>query len=153
MRSMWQKIWPSAIGYSATGWEGQDGDHEDSLLSVFLEQQDEDALFAKDFEDQTLQTLQNSLELAPVFVAYQEARARLQEKARSRGFSPSETRQRALARRATARRLERPEIVGGPWSFELPTAPADFVDSQVIGSGSVRTTRTATPRRARRLSL
>lgn len=54
MRSMWQKIWPSAIGYSATGWEGQDGDHEDSLLSVFLEQQDEDALFVKDFEDQTL---------------------------------------------------------------------------------------------------
>eukprot|EP00435_Cladocopium_sp_Y103_P018021 s1096_g4.t1 len=49
---------------------------------------DEDAVFVNDFEEQILQACQESSELASCFTAYQEARFRLKEKAKVRGFWP-----------------------------------------------------------------
>ena len=64
-------------------------EEEDEALMVayFAEQYDDDAIYVAEFEDHIIEALQES-ELAPVFSAYQEARARLREKARSRGYWP-----------------------------------------------------------------
>eukprot|EP00435_Cladocopium_sp_Y103_P046285 s45_g13.t1 len=61
---------------------------EDAIHQVLLEEHDEDAHFVQDFEEQILLTCQDSQELAACFSTYQEARDRLREKARSRGFWP-----------------------------------------------------------------
>ena len=63
-------------------------DDEDAVFNALYEAGDEDAIFVAEFEDQILETLQNSETLAPVFVSYQEARFKLREKAKSRGFWP-----------------------------------------------------------------
>lgn len=64
---------------------------EDQALSVLLEEGDESALIVADFEDQVVQVCQDSPELSMAFSAYQDARARLRDKARSRGFWPLKT--------------------------------------------------------------
>ncbi|CAE7262600.1 RE1 [Symbiodinium natans] len=67
---------------------GQDEDLSDELiLAHFLEANDEDAIYITEFEDQIVEAVQES-ELAPVFASYQEARQKLRDKAKSRGFWP-----------------------------------------------------------------
>ena len=60
---------------------------EDEVFAYFFEQYDEDALYIAEFEDGIIKAVQKS-NLAPVFSAYQDARARLRDKAKSRGFWP-----------------------------------------------------------------
>ena len=62
---------------------------EDQIFQVLWEQGDPDATFIHDFEEQIIDTLQESPEIASCFSAYQDARARLRERARNRGFWPS----------------------------------------------------------------
>ena len=67
---------------------GQDEDLSDELiLAHFLEANDEDAIYITEFEDQIVEAVQES-ELAPVFASCQEARQKLRDKAKSRGFWP-----------------------------------------------------------------
>ena len=61
---------------------------EELVYQALLEEGDEDAHFVQDFEEQVLVTCQDSPELASCFTTYQEARDRLKEKARTRGFWP-----------------------------------------------------------------
>jgi len=61
---------------------------EEFIYQTLLEEGDEDAHFVQDFEEQVLVTCQDSPELASCFTTYQEARDRLKEKARTRGFWP-----------------------------------------------------------------
>eukprot|EP00435_Cladocopium_sp_Y103_P046045 s2366_g13.t1 len=61
---------------------------DDQVLSLLLEEGDESALLVSEFEDQVIQVCQDSPELSMAFSAYQEARAKLRDKARSRGFWP-----------------------------------------------------------------
>ena len=61
---------------------------EDILIQSLVDEGDEDAHFIQDFEEQILLTCQDSPELSSCFVTYQEARERLKEKARGRGFWP-----------------------------------------------------------------
>eukprot|EP00435_Cladocopium_sp_Y103_P014094 s696_g3.t1 len=61
---------------------------EEMVLATLAEEGDEDAQFVHEFEEQILVACQESSELAGCFMAYQEARSRLREKARSRGFWP-----------------------------------------------------------------
>ena len=61
---------------------------EDSILQTLYEAGDEDAVFIADFEDTIVETLQESQELASCYTTYLEARTRLREKARGRGFWP-----------------------------------------------------------------
>ena len=60
---------------------------EEDLVTYMAEQMDEDAIYIAEFEDHIIEALQES-DLAPIFTSYQEARQKLREKARSRGFWP-----------------------------------------------------------------
>ena len=53
-----------------------------------MDQGDEDAIFINDFEEQIIEAVQDT-DLASCFILYQEARARLRERARHRGFWPT----------------------------------------------------------------
>ena len=65
-----------------------DDEDEETFLTQLLEQGDEDAMFVNAFEEQILVACQESSELAQCFATYQEARFRLKEKAKTRGFWP-----------------------------------------------------------------
>ena len=58
---------------------------EEMMVAFFAERHDEDAIYCAEFEDQIIEAVQES-ELAPIFSAYQEARQRLREKAKARGY-------------------------------------------------------------------
>ena len=62
---------------------------EEQAFQVMLEQGDEDAIFIQEFEDQIIEAVQESGDLSSCFMSYQDARARLRERARHRGFWPS----------------------------------------------------------------
>ena len=68
-------------------WEGDDTLEEDNL--EILAAEDEDASMILQFENALMDTVQEDKELATFYVSYQEARKRLLEKSRSRGFWPS----------------------------------------------------------------
>ena len=69
---------------------GDDEPTDEDILCYFLEQNDIDALYISEFEDSIVEAVQES-NLAPVYTSYQEARSRLRDKARSRGFFPVHT--------------------------------------------------------------
>eukprot|EP00435_Cladocopium_sp_Y103_P012402 s206_g3.t1 len=71
--------------------EAEDDVDEEIWFQGLLEAGDEDASFIQDFEEQILTACQESAELASCFTSYQEARQRLRDKARSRGFWPLST--------------------------------------------------------------
>ncbi|CAE7229014.1 unnamed protein product [Symbiodinium sp. CCMP2592] len=60
---------------------------DEEIVAFFMEQNDEDAIYIAEFEDHIVDAVQES-SLAPVFATYQEARQRLREKARNRGYFP-----------------------------------------------------------------
>ena len=64
---------------------------EDQALAYLLEEGDESAQMVAEFEDQVIQVCQDSPELSMAFSAYQDARARIRDKARNRGFWPVRT--------------------------------------------------------------
>ena len=67
----------------------QEEEHdEDTFLSMLLEEGDESAMIIQDFEENIVMVCQESPELSMAFTAYQEARAKLRDKARIRGFWP-----------------------------------------------------------------
>ena len=63
----------------------EEDDHDEDILMMFLDQGDEDAAYITEFEDGIVEAVQESA-LAPVFTSYLEARQRLREKAKARGF-------------------------------------------------------------------
>lgn len=71
-----------------TTMSGEEAADEEHAYQVMLEQGDEDAIFINDFEDQIIEAVQESGDLAQCFLSYEEARARLRERARHRGFWP-----------------------------------------------------------------
>ena len=70
----------------------EDGPDEEGLFTQLAEEGDEDALFVSEYEGQILDYIQEMPEMAECFSAYTAARARLRDKARSRGFWPSKGR-------------------------------------------------------------
>ena len=63
----------------------EDDDHDEDILVMFLNQGDEDAVYITEFEDSIVEAVQEST-LAPVFTSYTEARQRLRDKAKARGY-------------------------------------------------------------------
>ena len=61
---------------------------DETLMEALIQEGDEDAAMVSDFEQAASEVLQSDPELASAFNAYTEARRRLNEKARSRGFWP-----------------------------------------------------------------
>ena len=64
-------------------------ENEEELFEVLLGEGDEDAVFVADFEGAAAEALQADAELAQAYNAYADARRRLAEKARHRGFWPT----------------------------------------------------------------
>ena len=62
---------------------------EDWILQTLVDQGDEDAQVVADFEDQLVEVCQESPELSLCFSAYSEARGRIRDKIKSRGFWPA----------------------------------------------------------------
>ena len=62
---------------------------EEEAFQWLLHEGDEQALLVQEFEDQVVDVVQESPKLAMAFSAYQDARARIQDRIRSRGFWPT----------------------------------------------------------------
>ena len=62
-------------------------DDEAGIL-LLMEQGDEDALLVSEFEDQLIEACQDNVDLSMCFSAYTEARGRVRDKIRARGFWP-----------------------------------------------------------------
>eukprot|EP00435_Cladocopium_sp_Y103_P018919 s1103_g4.t1 len=74
---------PEEIQYA-----GEEELDEEQILAALIEEGDETALAIQDFEDQVIHVCQDSPELAMAFSTYQEARQKLRDRVRSRGFWP-----------------------------------------------------------------
>ena len=61
---------------------------DDELLEVLAAENDEDAILVMQFEDSIADTIQADSELCAYYSAYQEARRRLSERVKVRGFWP-----------------------------------------------------------------
>ena len=61
---------------------------EDDLVDTLFQEGDTDAVFITDFENAASELIQGHAELAAAFNTYSEARRRLSEKVRFRGFCP-----------------------------------------------------------------
>ena len=59
---------------------------EDAIMESFLAEGDEDALVIQQFEDAVIESLQNDPEVAVCLNSYADARRRLQDKSKGRGF-------------------------------------------------------------------
>ena len=64
----------------------QDDFLDDSTLESLAAEDDDDAALVLQFEDAVAETVQNDAELCAFYSSYQEARKRLSEKVRFRGF-------------------------------------------------------------------
>ena len=65
-----------------------DDEHEDKLLDQLAQEGDEDAILVTEYEAAMSDTVQDDKELATALTAYQDARRRLSERFRNRGFWP-----------------------------------------------------------------
>ena len=74
---------PDEVNYTPEG--EQD---EETLLAMLVEEGDEKAMVIQDCKDNIVQVCQESPALSMAFTAYQEASAKLKDKARIRGFWP-----------------------------------------------------------------
>ena len=62
--------------------------NEDDLLETLAAENDEDVILVMQFEDSISETIQSDAELAAYYSSYQDARRRLNERVRVRGFWP-----------------------------------------------------------------
>ena len=79
----------AAVAESDFGPVPPDDATEAEFLEVLIQEGDQDALLIADFEAAAQETVQEDSELATAFSAYQQARHRLGEKFRNRGFFPA----------------------------------------------------------------
>lgn len=59
---------------------------EDSIEALAAAADDDDTYLIQQFENAVMDTIQEDKDLATYYVSYQDARRRLQDKTRSRGF-------------------------------------------------------------------
>jgi hypothetical protein len=71
-----------------TYYMGEEEADEDTILAALIEEGDEHALTIQEFEENIVQVCQESPELSMAFSAYQEARAKIRDRVRGRGFWP-----------------------------------------------------------------
>ena len=79
----------AAVAETDMGTSLNDDQAEADFLEVLIQEGDQDALLIADFEAAAQETVQDDHELATAFSAYQQARHRLGEKFRNRGFFPA----------------------------------------------------------------
>ena len=111
-----------------------EGVDEEQVYQTLLEQGDEDAVFIQEFDEQIIEAVQDSGELASCFLSYQEARAKLRERARNRGFGPPRGSGKG---KSFGEKEHHFRPLAAPLQRGLPTRPAGFAESQAIGRGNV----------------
>ena len=95
-----------------------DETNEDDFIEQLLQEGDSDAAFIHDFEGAASETLQDDPELATALMAYQQARHRLSERFRNRGFGhPGRFRVRPKEKGSNPKQLEKERA--------RPTGPTD----------------------------
>ena len=130
-------------------------DHVDlteALVDQFIQEGDEDALVVQQFEDAMIDTIQNDQEMTAYMNAYVEARKRLTEKTKSRGFWPVRAKGSGKkgkgknpfmrSRKPLALRIAESECrlcgVRGHWKAECPkrfsTTPASVPKAQPVNA-------------------
>ena len=62
--------------------------NEDDMLETLAAENDEDAILVMQFEDSISETIQSDSEIAAFYSSYQDARRRLNERVKVRGFWP-----------------------------------------------------------------
>jgi len=97
---------------------------DDETLAQLVNDNDEDAAMVVQFEDAVSEAVQNDSDLAAYFSSYQDARRRLTERAKFRGFWPV---------RKVRRVLEKAVEKASPWHRELPTRHANCAGKRVTG--------------------
>ena len=113
---------------------GEEEMDEDSILMALLEEGDESALVIQEFEDSIVQVCQDSPELSMASSAYQEARAKIRDKVRGRGFWPIRSFPKGKGRPRRARTSSRSDRAS-PRGLLPPTAgSAEF---EAIGKKNV----------------
>ena len=68
--------------------DGSEDWNEDEIVDTLVQEGDEDALLIADFESAVMDLVQSDEELAATYTAYTDARKRLNDKMKSRGFWP-----------------------------------------------------------------
>ena len=63
--------------------------NEDEMIEMLAQEGDEDAVFVSDYEAMMADTVQEDSDLATAYNAYADARRRLSERFRNRGFWPT----------------------------------------------------------------
>jgi hypothetical protein len=116
---------------------------DELLVATLAEEGDEDANFVQEFEEQIMVACQESSELSGCFMAYQEARSRLKEKARSRGFWPltgQKGREKGRWNRTKGKghgfQAMLRWVAAKPWRTALQIAHAGGVANRVTGKGN-----------------
>mgnify|MGYP000432881689 CR=1 FL=1 len=97
---------------------------------------DEDSALIVQFENAVVDSVQEDRELSAFFSSYQEARKRLVEKTRSRGFWSHSKGKGSFEKRALENRKEKGSDPSH-WHRELQKAHAGAVKPQAIGRPSV----------------
>ena len=64
------------------------GHDEETLIQSLAETGDADAVMVAEFEDQIIEAIQDNADLSMCFSAYTDARARVRDRIKSRGFWP-----------------------------------------------------------------
>ena len=112
---------------------------EDEILETLAAENDEDAILVMQFEDSIADTIQSDSELSAFYSTYQDARRRLSERVKVRGFWPVSKRfDMGFEKKGKANPKER--ILSqdqGVWPAELPTLSAEFACRRDTGRTSV----------------
>lgn len=117
-----------------------DGGDEDSIFQAMYDAGGEDAAFINDFEETLIEVAQESPELASCYATYLEARTRLKERARVRGFWPMGPVDRSRARARRGKMGQRDSSLD-LWRIALQPPLAENAANLAIGSESVLSTK------------
>ena len=132
---------------------------DETMVMQMAEDGDEDAIFVTEYEGQILDYVQEMPELAECFNAYSSARARLRERAKSRGFWPPKGRSKGKnsggrgkgggkgngQKRSLAERIATSSCRAcgkvGHWKWECPTrtTSTSSASTQEVGNFTIKT--------------
>ena len=117
----------------------------DGWVDVFLSEGDEDAILVSQFEESLIDTLQSDTEMSILMSSYTEARKRLLEKSRNRGFWPtpkgkgmSKGKGKSKSRKPLAQRIAESHCrkcgQKGHWKAECPQGKSSQVANAMVSS-------------------
>lgn len=117
----------------------------DGWVDVFLSEGDEDAILVSQFEESLIDALQSDTEMSILMSSYTEARKRLLEKSRNRGFWPtpkgkgmSKGKGKSKSRKPLAQRIAESHCrkcgQKGHWKAECPQGKSSQVANAMVSS-------------------